>query len=74
MYKCFCKKDELKLQPFAVKITREDDEEKKQASRNEFILTKKMNHPNLMKSIEFFQNEFSGEMHTVMEYVEGQEL
>lgn len=39
VYKCFRLDDLLKSQPFAVKITREDDEEKKLASKNEFLLT-----------------------------------
>jgi len=36
VFKCFKIEDNEKLFPFAVKVTRDDDEEKKMANRNEF--------------------------------------
>lgn len=57
VYKCFLLTDEKKLQPFAVKIMREDDEEKLLAAKKEFEITKKLNHKNIVKSIELFVND-----------------
>jgi serine/threonine protein kinase len=71
VYKCFSIDDTKKLTPFAVKITREDDEEKKIASRNEYELTKNLSNLNLLKVKELFENDVSGEMHLVMQYVDG---
>ena len=39
VYKCFKKDDTEKKLPFAVKLTREDDEEKIQAHKKEFEIT-----------------------------------
>lgn len=66
VYKCYLKSDAEKLTPFAVKITRDDDEEKKMANRNEYNLTKDLSHLNILKVRELFENEMSGEMHLVM--------
>lgn len=74
VYKCFKIEDEEKNSPYAVKISKEDDEEKKQASINEFNMTNKLDHSNVIKSIEMFQNDFTGEIHQVMEYIEGKEV
>jgi serine/threonine protein kinase len=63
-----------KLNPFAVKITRDDDEEKKMANRNEYNLTKDLSHLNILKVRELIENEVSGEMHLVMQYIDGQEI
>jgi hypothetical protein len=71
VYKCFLLEDTRKLAPFAVKITRDDDEEKKIANRNEYEITKNLSNLNLLKVKELFENEVSGEMHLVMQYVDG---
>lgn len=71
VYKCFLQEDTRKLTPFAVKITRDDDEEKKIANRNEYEITKNLGHLNILKVKELFENDVSGEMHLVMQYVDG---
>ena len=63
VYKCFKIEDVDKSTPYAVKISKEDDEEKKQASINEFKMTNKLDHSNVVKSIELFENNFTGEIH-----------
>jgi serine/threonine protein kinase len=74
VYKCFLKSDIGKCSPYAVKTTREDDEEKMLAHRNEFLLSNSMSHPNVVKAFELFENHQKKEIHIVMEYVEGQEI
>ncbi len=59
VYLCYKKEDESR-QPFAVKVTREDDEEKKMAHRKEFAITHGLDHPNIVKSLELFDNELKG--------------
>ena len=71
VYKCFKIEDVDRNSPLAVKISKEDDEEKKQASINEFKMTNNLDHSNVVKSIEIFENNFTGEIHQIMEYVEG---
>lgn len=44
------------------------------AHKKEYELTCNLNHKNVVKSIEFFDNVFSGEIHLVMEYIEGVEV
>jgi len=36
VYKCYLREDVAQTKPFAVKVSREDDEEKKEAGRKEF--------------------------------------
>ena len=74
VHKCFEVDDFEKLHPFAVKITRDDDEEKKIANRNEFNMLNKLNHKNIVKCVKLFENELKGEMHIVMQYIEGVEI
>lgn len=45
MFKCYKLGSQQKA--FAVKITREDDEEKIIAIKNEFEITRMLNHPNI---------------------------
>ena len=66
VHKCFEVDDHEKLFPYAVKITRDDDEEKKIANRNEFNILKKLNHKNIVRCLELFENELKGEMHIIM--------
>jgi hypothetical protein len=44
VYKCYRIEDTNKENPFAVKMVREEDEEKIQAHKNEFEITKSLNH------------------------------
>ena len=74
VYKCYLIDDLKKSSPFAVKITRDDDEEKKIANRNEYNITKSLSHLNILKTRELFENDVSGEMHLVMQYVDGIEI
>jgi serine/threonine protein kinase len=74
VYKCFKANDFQQKCPFAVKITREDDEEKKLAHRNEYRLTSGLTHPNVVASHDFFENEFTSEIHLVMPFINGTEL
>lgn len=46
-----------------MKITREDDEEKRQAHKKEYAITSSLNHKNIVKSHQFFENESTGEIH-----------
>jgi len=74
VFKCFKKDDVNKAAPYAVKITRDDDEEKKLIFKKEFEIAHKLRHKNIVKAIELLCNDFTGETHTVMEYVEGKEV
>ena len=74
VYKCTLREDTGNGGTFAVKITRNDDEEKKNANRNEFEMTKDLNHRNILKVHEIFENDVTGEMHLVMQYIEGIEI
>ena len=56
VYRCYKKDDVLKEFPFAVKVSRDDDEEKKQAHIKEFQMTSTLNHKNVVRSIDFFDN------------------
>mmetsp|Transcript_35648 Transcript_35648/g.54537 ORF Transcript_35648/g.54537 Transcript_35648/m.54537 type:complete len:92 (+) Transcript_35648:958-1233(+) len=73
-FKCYRLEDESKTHPFAVKITREDDEEKKEASRQEFDLIRDLDHRGVARGLAKFENETTGEICTVMELAEGQDL
>lgn len=56
VYKCFRIDDPMEQYPMAVKVTREDDEEKIIALKKEYDLMKDLNHPCIVKSHEFFEN------------------
>ena len=61
--------------PYAVKIFRVDDVEKRAILLKEPEVLKKLGkHPNIVCYIEHFDNESKGEIHMVMEYVDGKEL
>jgi len=74
VYKCFRKTDIEKQEPFAVKTTREDDDEKKMAHKKEFSITKELDHKNIIRSFEYFEDEVKGEIHQVMGYIQGKEV
>jgi hypothetical protein len=63
VYKCFKRTDFSKEKPFAVKTTREDDDEKKMAHKKEFSITKDLDHPHIIRSIEYYEDEIKGEIH-----------
>ena len=74
MFECFRSQDLEEEYPFAVKISRENDEEKQMAHRKEFDLTKELDHKNIISSIDIFENWFTGEIHQVMPLIKGKEL
>ena len=49
--------------PLAVKVQREDDEEKTNASKKEFQIMQKLSHQNIVKSFEIFVNDQKKEVH-----------
>ena len=74
VYKCYMLSDVDQLQPFAVKVVREEDEEKIIAHQNEFDITQELCHPNIVRSTEIFVNTSRKEVHIVMQYVDGIEI
>lgn len=57
VYKCYKIEDINKENPYAVKVVREEDEEKLNAHKNEFQIMKSLNHENIVKSFEIFVHE-----------------
>lgn len=53
---------DLYEQPYAVKIVRDDDQEKIIAHQREFEILSKLKHPNVVGAIELFTNEFKHEV------------
>ena len=74
VFKCYAKDDIDRLYPMAVKVVREEDEEKIMVHQNEFKITFALNHTNIVKSTEIFTNNTRKEVHQVMEYVNGMEI
>ena len=58
----------------AVKITREDDEERIALLHQEYEFTSKLVHPNIVRPFNLFHNAFTGEFYTVMELAQGKPL
>ena len=56
VYKCFLKSDVNMKTPYAVKIMRERDEEKREAMTNEYNIQSKLVHRNICKAIEYFHS------------------
>ena len=50
------------LQRFAVKVTRDDDQEKLKAHEEEFKILGRLDHPNVVKGIEIFRDDFKNEV------------
>jgi hypothetical protein len=63
VFRCYKIEDTGNKQPLAVKIHRDDDEEKIIASKKEFEITYRLNHPNIVKSLEMFVNDQKKEVH-----------
>lgn len=74
VFKCYKISDKEKKFPFAAKVAREPDEEKRMAHEKEFKITNKMNHKNIVKSTDYFFDKLTEEIHLVMNYVQGQEV
>jgi serine/threonine protein kinase len=74
VFMCFEKDDVHFERPYAVKISRESDEEKKLAHKNEYEILNHLSHENIVKNIKFYENDFKGEIYQVMEYIEGEEV
>ena len=53
---------------------REDDEEKKLAIKNEYLLTNALYHPNLPHAYELYENELTGEIQIVLDRIPGDTL
>eukprot|EP00347_Sterkiella_histriomuscorum_P015913 403355208 len=74
VYKCFKLEDTKKETPLAVKVIREDDEEKIIAHRNEFKIMESLDNPHIVKGYELFINVQKKEVHEVMKYIDGKEI
>ena len=60
VYECILKED--KKAKFAVKVTRVDDQEKLRAHEMEFKILERLNHPNIVRGVEMFRNDFKNEI------------
>ena len=54
IYRCYKKDDLDKSTPYAVKMIREDDDEKRLAHRKEYDITQSLDHQNIVKSHRYF--------------------
>ena len=45
-----------------MKVTRDDDQEKLKAHEEEFKILGRLNHPNVVKGIEIFRDDFKNEV------------
>jgi serine/threonine protein kinase len=59
---------------YAVKIVRDDDNEKLKAHEREFEILSKLNHINVVKTKEIFIDEFKSIIYQVMECIDGSEI
>jgi serine/threonine protein kinase len=66
------KKQEHKF--YAVKMLRNNDVELLRAIKNEFLIQKALDHPNIVKVHEMYFNPITSRVYIVMELVEGVEL
>lgn len=62
------------MRPFAVKIIREPDEEKRITHRKEFEITQSLDHANIVKSHNYFFNELTENVQIVMDLIDGKEV
>jgi serine/threonine protein kinase len=53
---------------------RDDDKEKIIAHKREFEILNKLNHRNIVRSIEMFYDEFRSIIYQVLEYIDGSEI
>jgi serine/threonine protein kinase len=68
------KPNDFSEKAFAVKIVRDDDPEKIFAHKKEFDILMKLQHPQIIRAIEIFSDEFKNQVYQVMEFIEGQEI
>ena len=57
-----------------MKVTRDDDQEKLRAHELEFKILERLNHPNIVRGIELFRDDFKNEIYQVMQFVPGSEI
>ncbi len=67
-------KSEYFPEPYAVKIVRSDDEEKIMAHVKEFEILRKLDHTNVVKAIEMFEDKAKHHIYQVIEFIDGQEI
>ena len=53
----------VKQTKFAVKVVRDNDQEKLMAHEREFEILKKLNHPNIVRAEEIFKDDFHNTIH-----------
>ena len=71
MLKCIEKKSG---QVMAVKIMRNDDEEKLIAAQNEFEIQKNLKHPGIIEAKYYFLDHIRNTSYTVMELIDGKQI
>lgn len=59
------------VKPFAVKVVRDNDQEKLTAHVNEFKILSMLKHKNIVGAVEMFNDTFKNEVYQVLEFVEG---
>mmetsp|Transcript_20990 Transcript_20990/g.32549 ORF Transcript_20990/g.32549 Transcript_20990/m.32549 type:complete len:96 (-) Transcript_20990:867-1154(-) len=74
VFQCFSHLDKDQANPFAVKLSRDDNLEKLHAFKREYELTKQLDHPNVVNSVEMFSNNVTNEVHLIMKYIKGKAL
>ena len=60
VFKCWKKNDVDRIHPYAVKFSRESDEEKRELIVKEYYITKGLDHKNVVRTVELFNNELKG--------------
>jgi serine/threonine protein kinase len=74
VYKCYLATDTALKNPFAVKISIYEDDEKRSKLIEEYELGSKLNHPNIPKFHKYFDDKFNEEIYIIMDLIEGKEL
>ena len=59
---------------YAVKIVRDDDNEKLIAHQREFEILSELKHHNVVRTKEIFHDKFKSIIYQVMEYIDGSEI
>jgi len=74
VHKCYLISDTEQLNPFAVKITTYDSDEKRGLLIQEFHLGQKLKHSSIPRFYSYYDTEFKEEIYIIMDYIEGEEL
>ena len=78
VYKCFKRRelgsDDTLPTPYAMKIIRSDDEEKRRAHVREFEILQCLSHPNICAAVEIFEDKLHNVIYQVMAFIDGQEI